>query len=348
MIISTSTQPDVTRTAPIVMGRKDYLSVLLRLVGMDVYKVRRRLLSKMLLSVATFVIVLVFLGIGIVVLHFVGQPVTSFVPSQCGPTPQVSADGCITHQPATLADMQREKQRIVNGGAQFLNMPGVWYAEEHFFILPLAVLGIILAGTLVGSEYSLGTVRLMFTRGPTRLQFLMAKIVVLVIYVVPTIVILMLLGMAIGAMMAQLAGVGTGFSFLTADHTGHFVLYLLLAILYWYAYMLMALFFGTVGRSTVAAIVGPLIVLAIEPLLSSTITVLTSSSSGSFADFMRHVPDYFLGNNLTSLLHNQGHALSFSDAGPYTDEHSLLVVAVYMVVFVGVSFWLTARRDVTS
>jgi len=31
--------------------------------------------------------------------------------------------------------------------------------------------------------------------------------------------------------------------------------------------MLMALFFGTVGRSTVAGIVGPLILLAIEPLL---------------------------------------------------------------------------------
>lgn len=348
MIISTSTQPDVTRTAPIVMGRKDYLSVLLRLIGMDVYKVRRRLLSKMLLFVGTFVIVFVFLALGIVVLHFATEPATSFVPSQCGPTPQVSAAGCITHQPATLADMQREKQRIVNGGAQFLNMPGVWYAEEHFFILPLAVLGIILAGALVGGEYSLGTVRLMFTRGPTRLQFLMAKIVVLVIYVVPTIVILMLLGMAIGAIMAQLAGVSTDFSFLTADHTGHFVLYLLLAILYWYAYMLMALFFGTVGRSTVAGIVGPLIVLAIEPLVSSSITVLTNNGSGGFTDFMKHIPDYFLGNNLTSLLHNQGHILSFSDAGPYSNGHSLLVVAAYMLVFMGVSCWLTVRRDVTS
>src|SRR5215470_2209655 len=135
MIASTHTPPDVTRTAPIVMGRKDYLSVLLRLIGMDVYKVRRRLLSKVLLFVATVVIVLVFLGLGIAVLHFVGEPVTSFVPSKCGPTPQVSAAGCITHQPATLADMQREKQRVVNGGAQFLTMPGVWFTEEHFFIL---------------------------------------------------------------------------------------------------------------------------------------------------------------------------------------------------------------------
>ncbi len=348
MIISSQTQSDVTRTAPIVKGRTDYLSVLLRLVGMDVYKVRRRLLSKVLLFVATFVIVFAFLGLGIAVLHFVGQPVTSFVPSKCGPTPQVSAAGCITHQPATLADMQHEKQRIVNGGAQFMTLPGALFTEEHFFILALAVLGIILAGTLVGGEYSLGTVRLMFTRGPTRLQFLIAKAVVLAIYVIPTVLFLMVLGIMIGAGMAQLAGVDNGLSFLTADHLGHVALYALLAVLYWYAYMLMALFFGTVGRSTVAGIVGPLIVLAIEPLISSSITVLTGSSSGGFADFMKHVPDYFLGNNLTSLLHNQGHILSFSDAGPYSDGHSLLVVAAYMVVFIGVSCWLTVRRDVTS
>ena len=82
----------------------------------------------------------------------------------------------------------------------------------------------------MGGEYSLGTVRLMFTRGPTRVQLLTAKIVVLAIYVIPTILFLMLLGMIIGAIMAQLAGIGSGLSFLTAAHFGHFVLYLLLAL----------------------------------------------------------------------------------------------------------------------
>jgi ABC-type transport system involved in multi-copper enzyme maturation permease subunit len=348
MIIDTQARPDAKRVAPIVMGRKDFLSVLFRLVGMDLYKVYRRLLARVLLLVGTCIIALVFLGIGIAVLHYVSEPVTSFVPSKCAATPQLSAAGCIAHQPATLADMQHEKLRVVNGGAQFLTLPGVLFTEEHFFILPLAVLGVILAGTLVGGEYSLGTVRLMFTRGPTRLQFLIAKMLVLVIYVIPTILFLMLLGILIGAVMAQLAGLANGLSFLTADHFGHVVLYALMAILYWYAYMLLALFFGTVGRSTVAAIVGPLIVLAIEPLVSSSITVLTSNSSGGLTDFLKHVPDYFLGNNLTSLLHNQGHILSFSDAGPYSNGHSLLVVAAYLVVFVGISCWLTVRRDVTS
>jgi len=348
-MVSTQAQSDVKRNAQIVMGRKDYLSVLLRLIGMDVYKVRRRLLSKVLLFIATFVMVTVFLVTGITALHFASEPVTDFVPSKCAATPELSVDGCITHQPATLADMQHEKLRVLNGAAQYLTMPGSWYLEGHVFIFPLVVLGIILAGTLVGGEYSLGTVRLMFTRGPARLQFLIAKIAVLAIYVIPTMMSLMLLGTAIGAITAQLAGVGTGLSALTAAHLGHFVLYLLLATLYWYAYMLLALFFGTVGRSTVAGIVGPLIVIVFESLLGTIFTDLANMSSGGLSDILKHVPDYFLGNNLTSLIQNQGYALTFfANPSPSTNEHSLLVVAVYLAVFVGVSCWLTMRRAVTN
>jgi ABC-type transport system involved in multi-copper enzyme maturation permease subunit len=345
MVTTAQAQPDVKRVAPIVMGRKDYLSVLLRLIGMDLYKVRRRLLSKMLLLAGTLVIAFVFFAIGIAAWHFASQPATSFVPANCAVLPHNV--GCINHL-ATLADMQHEKQRILDGAAQLLNMPGVWNVEERFVIQVLAVLGIILAGALVGGEYSLGTVRLMFTRGPTRLQFLFAKIVVLAIYVVPTILFLMLLGTVIGGIVAQLVGIGTGLSFLTAATFGHLVLFLLLGMLSWFAYMLMALFFGTVGRSTVAGIVGPLIWLAIEPVLGNIIAVLTGNFSGGLSDFLKAIPDYFLGNNLTSLLHNQGNALSFANPGPYADGHSLLVIAVYLVVFVGVACWLTVRRDVTQ
>jgi ABC-type transport system involved in cytochrome c biogenesis ATPase subunit len=170
----------------------------------------------------------------------------------------------------------------------------------------------------------------------------------LAIYAVPTILFLMLLGTVIGTVMAQLAGIGTGLSFFTAARFGHLVLYLLLGMLYWFGYMLMALFFGTVGCSTVAGIVGPLVWLAIEPLLGNIIAVLAGNGSGGLADFLKAIPDYFFGNNLSSLLHNQGHTLSFSEPGPYVDGHWLLVIAVYLIVFAGVACWLTVRRDVTN
>jgi ABC-type transport system involved in multi-copper enzyme maturation permease subunit len=344
MITTTQAQPDVQRVAPIVKGRKDYLSVLLRLIGMDLYKVRRRRLSKMLLLVGTLVVALIFLGLGIAGWYYASKPLSSFAPPQC--VAHESGDGCINH-PATQADEQRYKQFQLSYPAQHLNMPGVWNLEGQLVFDLLAALGIILAGTLVGNEYSLGTVRLMFTRGPTRLQFLIAKIVVLAIYVVPTILFLMLVGTLIGAVMGPLTGIAADYSFFTAPWLGHFILYLLLGMLYWFAFMLMALFFGTVGRSTVAGTVGPLIWLAAEPVLSGIITALTSSANDGLPAVVKHIPDYFLGSNLFSLLSNQGQALSFSNAGPYTDAHSLLVVAAYLVVFIGVACVLTIRRDVT-
>ena len=343
MRASAQTPPDVKRVAPLVPGRKGYLSTLLRLIGMELYKVRRRRLSKVLLLVGTLVSAGIFLTVGTVTWVLSGQPATSFVPHNCAPGPFA---GCIDHP--TLTDMQHEKLRVLKSSANLLNMPGVWNVEERFVILGLVVLGIILAGALVGGEYSLGTIRLLFTRGPSRLQFLLARLVVLAISAIPTILFLLLLGTVIGTVMAQLAGIGTGLSALTADRSGHLILYLLLGMLYWVAYMLMALFFGTVGRSTVAGVVGPLIWLALEPLLGNILTVLARNTSDGLSDFLKALPDYFLGTNLTSLLHNQGHALSFSDPGPYADGHSLLVIAVYLILFVGVAGLLTVRRDVTQ
>src|SRR2546428_44259 len=109
--------------------------------------------------------------------------------------------------------MQHLKQIQVNRFAQDLLIPGVWNQEGIIVMQVLAILAIILAGALVGGEYSLGTVRLMFTRGPTRLQFLFAKIIVIGICIIPALILLMLVGTLVGAAVAPLTGVGASFDF---------------------------------------------------------------------------------------------------------------------------------------
>lgn len=344
MATTSQAQPDVSRVAPIVQGRKDYLSVLLRLIGMELYKVRRRRLSKVLLLVGTLVIALVFGGLGVAGWYLASKPLSSFVPPQC--VGQEHGDGCINH-PVTQADEQQYKNVQLSYPAQNLHMPGVWGQEEPFLLL-MAVLGVILAGGLVGGEYSLGTIRLQFTRGPTRMQFLLAKVVALALYVVPTILFLTLLATVIGLVMGPLTGIAADYHFLTPAWVGNFALFLLVEMLYWYSFMLMALFFGTVGRSTVVGVAGPLIWLGLEPVLTSILTALANTFGGSQSGMLRAIPGYFLGNNLTSLLDTQGHVIALSSkAGNYPVGHSLLVVAACLVVFVGIAGWLTVRRDVT-
>jgi ABC-type transport system involved in multi-copper enzyme maturation permease subunit len=333
----------VRRVAPLVMGRRDYLRVLLRLIGMDLYKVRRRLLSKVLVLIPILLIGGGFLITGIVAIHDAALPATSFTTYNCTQAPYDPS--CLTHPP-TLADYQHQKQQVLQGLAIYLNTPGNWNAQERFLIERLVVVAIILAGTLVGGEYSLGTVRLMFTRGPTRVQFLAAKIAVLAICVVPTLLFVILLGSAVGGVMAHLAGVGAGLNFLTAAILGHFMLFVLLGMLFWFSYMLMAVFFGTLGRSTVAGVVGPLVWLFLEPW----ITGFLSGAPG----FVQYIPNYFLGNNLLSLIQDQMRALGIfslnqqSPAGALHADQSLLIVVAYLIVFVGVACWLTVRRDVTQ
>lgn len=343
MVATAQAQPEVKRVAPIAMGGKDYMSVLFRLIGMDLYKVRRRLLSKGLLITGLLVVAGVFFLVGMAGWYTESKPVTSFVPFNCAVRP---VDGCINH-PVTLADQQHLKQLAVNRLAQNLLMPGIWNLEGLLVMEVLAVLAVILAGALVGGEYSLGTVRLMFTRGPTRLQFLIAKIVVLCIYIIPALLILMLVGTLVGSALAPLTGVAADFSFFTAAWFGHFLLYLLLGMFYWFVYAMMALCFGTLGRSTVAGIVGPLVWLSTEPLLNRIIALLVGNSSGGLVDFVKAIPDYFLGNNVASLVQDQAHALSLAPSVTLSDAHALLVTGAYLVVFVGVACWLTVRRDVT-
>ncbi len=56
--------PLPVRTDSVILGRQGYASVLLRLIGMEMYKIRRRIMSKVLVSIAIVIAILVFLSFG--------------------------------------------------------------------------------------------------------------------------------------------------------------------------------------------------------------------------------------------------------------------------------------------
>jgi hypothetical protein len=48
------------------------------------------------------------------------------------------------------------------------------------------------------------------------------------------------------------------------------------------------------------------------------------------------------------LLQNQGQYIFGGSGSSLSDLHALVVLAVYMVVFIGLAWWINEHRDVTN
>lgn len=78
------------------------------------------------------------------------------------------------------------------------------------------------------------------------------------------------------------------------------------------------------------------------------IGAFAAGSSGPFTTIVKAMPDYFIANNMIALLDNQGHFVSGGDLSSLSNLRALSVLAVYLVLFIGLSCWLTVKRDVTN
>src|SRR5258708_8435411 len=123
---------------------------------------------------------------------------------------------------------------------------------EEVGIPPGAFLLIPLVGSLVGGEFSLGTVRFMFTRGPTRTQFLFAKLGATIVCIVIGVLVMFITGVLASQLLNLASGIGQDLNFFTASWLVHTILFVLVAILNWLIYAAIAIFFGTLRMSIMA------------------------------------------------------------------------------------------------
>lgn len=309
--------PLTTRVSTVILGRMDFTSVLLRLIGMELYKIRRRLMSKVLGVLAAFLAALVPLVVGI----------------------ELAVDRkALAAQPALLGAFSAP-----------LRLPAsLELAVTQNELNPAIILIIILVGAITGGELSIGTVRLLFTRGPWRGQFLLAKYGTALICTVIGVLGMAVVGVLAGQFFNLLVGVPQELTFLNAAWVGHALLYLLTTMLNWFMYAVVAIFFSVLGRSTVAGIVGALTWFFVEPAVSSILTIAGNSIVGLSGAFLRALPDYLMGNNARALQLTQAHYL-FGIAGQTRpDLQRLIILAVYLIVFIGLTWWLNESRDVTN
>lgn len=342
--------PRPTRSSAVILGRQDYLSVTLRLIGMELYKLRRRRMSKVVGSIAAALAIILFLLISLGILITLNEPAASFEPQSCQ---SVSAPGnspgqppnCPTLSPAQLEQARQEELRTVSTP---LRLPTSLNVAVQFALTPSTIFIIILVGTITGGEYSIGTVRLLFSRGPTRTQFLLAKLGVALVALVIGMLLMVLLGVLTGQALNPLSGFAQSSDFLSAGWIGHALLYVLIAMLNWFMFGVIAIFFSTLGRSTVAGIVGALTWFFVEPVLGGLLGVIGNFSQGPFGNLLKAIPDYFIGNNFGALLGDQTHYLFGSSPPTLSIIHALIVLLCYFVLFIGLTWWLNNSRDITN
>ncbi len=315
--------PAQARSNLVMMGRQDFTSVLLRLIGMELYKLRRRIMSKVLSSISILAILLVFVVILLLLL-------------------------------VTLRNTTALEGPQVTAAADPLLPPLSLYIAVQVIRNLGPILIIILVGTIVGGEYGTGTIRLMFTRGPSRTQFFLSKISAAIICIALGVLVMVSVGMLAGLLLNIFTGVTPNFAFFSAAWLGHAALYLLAAMLNLFMYAMMALFLSTLGRATAAGVAGALAWSFFEPVVGGILVVIGRFARNPFGNFLSTLPDYSISSNIGALLDNQNQYLFFGSSSDGSspvilpDWHALLVLGVYLLLFIGLAWWVNERRDITN
>lgn len=343
--------PLPARTNSVILGRQGYAFVLLRLISMEIYKIRRRVMSKVLVSIAIFITILIFLLISIGTIIVLNSPPENFAPP-CPPSSIQGGEPSGNPQPIcptpTAAQLTQFRKDALHSASDPLRLPTSLNIIAQLALNAGTILIIILIGATAGGEFSIGTVRLMFTRGPTRTQFLLSKVGTAIICSAVGVLAISIIGILTGQVLNLLSSIVQGFDFFSAGWVAHAILYLLIAMLDWIMYAIIAIFFGTLGRSTVAGIVGALTWLFVEPIVGSVLKLAGTFSHGPFSDFLNAIPDYFIYNNFGALQEDQSAYLFGHSINTIAVVHALIVISCYFALFIGLALWVNNRRDITN
>src|SRR5690349_4885291 len=106
--------PSPIRRDTVVMGRADYTSIVLRLIGVELYKIRRRSMSKILSIIGIFVMFIVLFAQALNPIMVAGEDIGELLPPPCTATSR-PGDSCLNHKPTSgeLQHAEQTRQEIV-------------------------------------------------------------------------------------------------------------------------------------------------------------------------------------------------------------------------------------------
>ncbi|HEU0027145.1 MAG TPA: ABC transporter permease [Ktedonobacterales bacterium] len=229
--------------------------------------------------------------------------------------------------------------------ATLLTFPASISTAGQYFGVVGTLFLIVLAGALVGSEYSFGTHRLSLARGVGRGQLVAAQVIAVAILALIASGATLLLGSIVGAFGSVALGAGAAPS---VSGIGELLVYWLAVALNAFAYALIALWIGTLGRSVAGAIAGPLVYIFVEVVATSLLGIFKfAPRPDALTRFISSIPDYLLGANASEVVQLSGQApyRLLEHTRQLGWAHSLIVVAVYCALFIVSAYLVFRGRD---
>lgn len=212
------------------------------------------------------------------------------------------------------------------------------------------LLAIILAAGAAGGEYAWGTIRLMATASSGRLRLISARLIVVGGLVAAGVLLAVAVALAYSAIITAVNG-GASWQFLTAGWLKDQFLSYLRTIFVIAPYVALAFAAATIGRSTLAGVGAGLGVAFLEPLISGLMRL--------GGEPWHSLPNYLISANRNIVL-LQNHlppgvpTFGGSDARDARNgtvnsvEEASIILAVWIIVFIALTFAVYRRRDITA
>jgi ABC-2 type transport system permease protein len=190
-------------------------------------------------------------------------------------------------------------------------------------------------GSSIGSEYGWGSVRQVMIKRGAREDFVLSKLVSLVIIAAIGLFVCSIVGLIIVLITSGMND-GINWDFMTFSYIGEIFGKLGLALLSLLPYILLTALFAFIGRSAIAGIGVGLVFYFLEIAILSLLSQV--------ATWLSALPDYGIGPNVNILLPFSQFSRYFESSG--TELHASLVLTVYCVVFAVLSLYIFKKRDI--
>ncbi len=234
---------------------------------------------------------------------------------------------------ATYATQSGQEAVDLGRDLRVIGVPDIGLDITNFLA---SIVAVILAASVVGTEFGWGTIRALLPRARSRISLLGAKLVALVIFDVLVVLGGFVAAFAMSAIVANVEGfdseLGSGFwgDALSAIAINVFVLL---------PYTALAFCVAVLTRSNAAGIAIGLAILLAEGIIVSILSALSDSFDW--------VGDVLFTNNMIAVLNENN-----LDGGGGSDlpgaGQAAAVLTIWIVVLVGVALTIFRPRDVTS